>query len=624
MMAADKKETMQEIKRLLAAGQADRAFSLLKQIADPADDFVLQARYAALWKNLPAASFGLQPVRIAIAASSTVSHWIEVLRFWLARAGLAAEIFEADYDTIPQTILDPSSALYVFRPDITMIFTNYRDVPFDLTPDSLPEEIERKQKESVAQCTALWQVLRKQSGCHVIQNNADLPACRVFGNYEAEMSASRIHFLRRFNAELAQAAGPGVTIYDLDYLSSLIGKERWHENRYWHHSKHAFALDATGLVAHRAAQLIAAIRGLAKKCLVLDLDNTLWGGVIADDGLEGIELGTGVNGEAYVEFQRYLLDLKSRGIVLAVCSKNEEATAKLPFVQHPDMQIRLEDIAVFKANWQNKADNIREIAALLNLGLDSFVFVDDNPAERELVRTQLPMVSVPEMGADPAGYIQELDRQAYFEMIAFSREDTARNAYYRANAGRAEYQQQFTDLSEYLQSLEMTAAVAELDAFNLPRVAQLINKSNQFHLTTTRYTEGQLREKMADRDFCCKCFTLEDKFGSNGLIAAVILRRQGGDTLYIDTWVMSCRILARGMEEFISGEIVSLAEQMGMRTIIGQYIPTKKNKLVADLYQRLQFVPAGEREDGTLWRLDLTENRPHYKTYIRKLDAQLA
>ncbi len=620
----DKKEAVKEVQRLLAAGGAEAAFSLLTQIADPTDDFVLQSRYAAWWKKMPAEALGLQPVRIAIAASSTVSHFIEVLRFWLARAGLAAEIFAAEYDTIPQTILDPSSALYAFRPDITMIFTNYRDVPYDLAPDSGPAEIERKLKDSVKQAAALWQVLRRQSGCHIIQNNADLPANRVFGNYEVELPASRLHFLRRYNADLAGAAGPGVTIFDLDYLSSIFGKERWHDSRYWHHSKHAFALDATGLVAHRAAQLIAAIRGLAGKCLVLDLDNTLWGGVIADDGLEGIELGSGVNGEAYVEFQQYLLELKRRGIVLAVCSKNEEATARLPFQQHPDMRIRLEDIAVFKANWQNKADNIREIARVLNLGLDSLVFVDDNPAERELVRQYLPMVRVPELGADPAGYIYELDRQAYFETISFSREDTARNDYYRADAGRAEYQRQFSDLSGYLQSLEMRAAVVELDAFNLPRAAQLINKSNQFHLTTTRYTEGQLREKIADPDFCCRCFTLEDKFGSSGLIAAVILQRQGGDTLYIDTWVMSCRVLGRGMEEFVGREIAVLAETLGVRYVLGKYIPTKKNHLVADLYRHLGFDRWGQDGEAALWRLDLTKGRPYYKTCIVKLDRPLA
>ncbi len=423
---------------------------------------------------------------------------------------------------------------------------------------------------------------------------------------------------RLFNLELAQAANSGVTIFDLDYISSFFGKHEWHDNRYWYHSKHAFSLDATGLVAFEYARLIGAVKGVSKKCIVLDLDNTLWGGVIADDGIEGILLGDTVNGEAFVDFQKYLLALKNRVVILTVCSKNEENNAKKPFLKHPDMVLKLDDISVFIANWNDKASNIREIAEILNIGLDSLVFIDDNPAERALVNSFLPMVVAPDLPEDPTEYIRTLDTGHFFETISFSDEDRSRSEYYRNNTSRKTLEKKFSNLSDFLTNLKMVGRAGNFDSFNLPRIVQLINKSNPFNLTTIRYSENDIISFMNDKNYFGRYYYLNDVFGENGLISVVILEKQPDDILYIDTWVMSCRVLSRGMEEFIADDITAIAQDLGCTTIRGKYVPTKKNNLVKELYKRLNYNLILENDGTTEWELNVADNQPCYDFYIAK------
>jgi len=351
---------------------------------------------------------------------------------------------------------------------------------------------------------------------------------------------------------------------------------------------------------------------------VLDLDNTLWGGVIGDDGLDGIRLGTGPEGEAFVAFQAYLQALGRRGIVLAVSSKNDPKNAAEPFEKHPDMRLRLGDIAVFRANWDNKPDNIREIARTLNLGLDAFVFIDDNPAEREMVRQLLPMVEVPELAADPADYIASLATQNLFEATLYSAEDGERARLYRENAERDASSRTAADLSSYLANLAMRAAVGPVDAFTLPRMAQLINKSNQFHLTGTRYAEAELAALAADPAATMLWFRLADRFGDNGLISVVILK-QAGDGLEIDTWVMSCRVLGRTMEEFIANEIRAVAQARGCARILGSYHPSAKNGLVAGLYARLGFDALENDGAVTRWQASAGADTPLLKTFVERV-----
>ncbi len=618
MNTEEKKQIIREIKKDIKDGAYKKAFQSLNQISAYTDDFVMQSKYANIFKAIHQDELNLKKVRVAILASSTVSHFNDILRYWLAKDGFSVDIYEAAYNTVQQTILDTSSGLYNFNPDIVMIFTTYRDVKCDISPGSSLEDIQRVITSAVNDFTSFWKILRQNSNCYIIQNNADLPYYRSFGNYEGTALWGYINMLRNFNLELAKAVLQGVTIFDLDYISSVYGKEKWHEMRYWYYSKHAFALDATGLVAYNAAKVICSIKGSAKKCLVLDLDNTLWGGVIGDDGLDGIKLGNGPDGEAFVDFQKFLLKLKERGIILAVCSKGDEEIVKEPFLKHPDMQIKLEDIMIFKANWDNKVSNIKEIAFSLNIGLDSIVFVDDNPAERQLVKGMLPMVCVPELPKDPVDYISTLSSHLYFETVLFSDEDKVRSDYYRSNIKRSEFKKQVTNLSEYLQNLQMQMTVNCFDNFHLPRIAQLINKSNQFHLTTTRYTEREIKSAQMDRSKYCRYFKLKDRFGDNGLISVVILEKQADETLFVDTWVMSCRVLSRGVEEFICNEIVSLGKQIGCKKIIGKYIPTKKNRLVSHLYERLHFEMIKEEKGTTFWVLKLDKNTPTYQTFIKK------
>ncbi len=617
MNASDKKTALDKIKQLIQQADYQEAFHALLHLASPDDDFVLQSRYAALFGKIPADQLNLHEVRLALVATSTIDHFAGIVPFWLATFGLRSKIFLAPHNTLQQTILDTTSGLYAFKPDVTFLFTNHRDVQIDVPPGSTADEANQAVQLAADLWRGLWNNLLHHSGGHILHNNADIPHVRAYGNYDAAIAWGRSHLLQRYNLELAKNLSAGVTLFDLDALAARFGKDRWFDERYWHHSQHAFSLDASGLVAHQTAAVIAAIKGRAKKCIVLDLDNTLWGGVVGDEGWQNLQLGHGVNGEAYAAFQKYLLELKNRGIVLAVCSKNEDTIAREPFLHHPEMQLRLEDIAVFVANWNNKADNIRYIAQTLNLGLDALVFLDDNPAERELVRRCLPMVAVPELGDDPTRYIRILDHAACFETITFSDEDRRRSDFYRDNARRAELQQQFSDLSGYLQSLDMTADVGDFDELRLPRIAQLINKSNQFHLTTTRYSETQLLMMIQDSAWLGRHYSLADKFGRHGLISAVILRRTADNALDIDTWVMSCRVLSKSMEQFVANDIIACARRLGCRRLIGRYRPTAKNQLVADLYQRLKFTPLSQNDAETLWTLDLGDANLNYETFIR-------
>ncbi len=599
-------------------GRHAEAFQALVRLAQREDNAVLQARYARILSTLDQGVFkAMTPIRVAVLASSTDKFLRDVLGFWLALAGFNAVFFEAAYDTIAQTILAPDSKLYAFDPDIVWIFTTFRDVQIPRQWGRSREETCEDVDEVIRGYSSLWGVLQERCRAYIIQNNADLPPYRTLGNYDSVASWSHSSILRRYNSRLTEALKDGVMIFDLEYISAFFGKEKWFEFTHWYNSKIPFSLDAVGEVAHQAARLIAAIKGQAQKCLVLDLDNTLWGGVIADDGLGGIALGDGPVGEAFVDFQRYILELKERGVILAVCSKNDEEKAREPFLKHPDMRLKLEDISVFKANWGNKADNIKDIAHQLNIGLDAIVFVDDNPAERELVARFLPQVVVPVMPDDPSRYRQTLDHGRYFETIGISAEDGKRTEYYRSNMARDSARQDSCDLAGYLQSLEMEASVGIVDDFHLPRVVQLINKSNQFHLTTTRYGESVVKELAGDQDVICRHFSLKDKFGDNGLIAVVILKRAGDLEYVVDTWCMSCRVLARGMEEYICRTMIDLGLERGIRRIIGVYIPTAKNGLVADLYPRLGFTPIAPVAGGTMrWQLDLDRLPGKYETYI--------
>jgi FkbH-like protein len=463
----------------------------------------------------------------------------------------------------------------------------------------------------VGRWSQLWNTISERLGCQVIQNNFEAPPWRILNNLEPRNPASLGSFVAKVNEGLQKAATPFVTIHDVDFLASLAGRWQWSDERMYYHAKLPCAPECMVSYAHSVASLIGALRGKSRKALVLDLDNTLWGGVIGDDGMAGIRLGQGDGeGEAFLAFQQYVDGLRQRGVILAVCSKNNEEIAREVFEKHTEMHLRLSDIACFVANWDDKHINLKKIAEQLEIGTDSLVFVDDNPAERAIVRKYLPEVAVPELPEDPSGYIRAIEQQLYFQTIALGTEDLQRSEMYRANRVRSSAQTASGSIDEFLASLEMVARVDKVSAVNLERVAQLVSKSNQFNLTTRRHTPAELMKMAADPSWITRTVSLRDRFGDNGLIS-VLLAKIDGSELVIDTWLMSCRVLKRGVEQFLLNEICLAARQHELTSVFGEYLATPKNALVKDHYAGLGFERASADEDGrTTWRLTLKNAQP--------------
>ena len=564
---------------------------------------------------------GQRRIRIALLGGFTTQLLHPLLEVACFRDGILAEIYEAEYGIFRQEVLDPTSALHRFRPDVVILATSWRDAhlpPVHADPDQAVQSL-------VEGFAGLWRICNQTLGAHVIQHAFDAPPAESLGHLGHALPGGRTRVLLRANLALHAAAGPGVSILDFPGVAGRAGAAAWSDPGLWYLAKQHPGVDALPLLVDEYTVHLRALYGLSRKVLVLDLDNTLWGGVIGEDGLDGIALGGhSPEGEAHADLQRYALELRERGIVLAVCSKNNDADAREPFEKHPEMLLRLDHIAVFRANWQDKVTNLRDIAATLGVGTDSLVFVDDNPTERAWVRREMPEVAVPEIGDDPSRYVEVLQRARLFEALSLSDEDRTRAEAYAANARRAELEAGVADLGEFLASLDMVAQVRPFEEANLPRITQLVNKSNQFNLTTRRYTQEQIRAFAADPACITRCFRLRDRFGDNGLIGVMIGRLQpGGRQLEIDTWLMSCRVLGRRMEELMCGELMRAAQEAGVERILGRYIPTRKNALVQDLYLRMGFQPLGDdarpgtTEGETLWEYDLREQPPLRNEFIR-------
>ena len=619
MGSIDFKESFKIIKNAVSADDFNLAHAEMKKIAAQKLSFVQMNRLTKLGNSLYSANQELPKIKIALVSTSTIDFFTDHLKFQLGLNGFNAEIYLAEFNTVQQTLLNPEDELYKFNPDIVWIFSNYKDAFFYDNICSDKACAAGRVENAVARYSDLWAAIKANSSAYIIQNNADTPLPRIFGNYEGCVEWSDHNFLRAFNVALAEALQDGMTLFDLDYLSSYFGKREWFDERLWYHSKFPFSFELLPHVADKGAKLIASLRGAAKKCVVLDLDNTLWGGVIGDDGVSGIRLGMGNEGEAYVDFQKYILSLKERGIILAICSKNEEAAAKLPFEKHPDMQLKLNDIAVFVANWENKASNIEAIADVLNIGLDSMVFVDDNPAEREIVRQRIPEVTVPELPEDPSLYIRTLDEMSLFETTLFSNEDVNRANQYKANAQLKTIEKTSpSNVDDFLKSLEMEAVSSDFDKFTIPRISQLVNKSNQFHLTTTRYSEPEVTSMSEADDYVCRCFKMRDKFSDNGLISFYILKKDGENSFIVDTFVMSCRVLSRGMEQFVYNDMLETCKKLSRPKIIGCYRPTRKNIIVKDLYPKLGFELLSNSDEEVRFSLDADAAKP-FDTFIQSV-----
>jgi len=555
------------------------------------------------------------PLRLAILGGPTTTQLRQLIEVFLAGEGVAARLYEANYGLFRQEIFTPGSGLDVFQPQLVLIATGARDLSRRPGITEGEAAVARLADDELNDWAVLWRTANERWGATVIQNNFEVSPGSVLGHYALRHPAAVDHYLERLNRRMADAAPPYVVMHDLRGLAALAGAREWFDPRFYVEFKMPCGPEGLVSYAHSVVSLVRAVVGRSKKVVVLDLDNTLWGGVVGDLGAGGIRFGQGSGeGESYFAFQRYLKDLQQRGILLAVCSKNDEDLAREPFEKREDMVLRLSDFCCFIANWGNKADNLRTIAERMDLKLDSFVFIDDNPAERALVRRFLPEVAVPDMPEDPAGYVQALAVHRYFETISFTHEDASRARFYSENARRKDLAMRSYDLSSFLASLEMRMTVEPINEMNIERAAQLINKSNQFNLTTRRYTLAQVRAIASGADYRTLTFALKDNLGDNGLVSVILLRK-GDAELEIETWVMSCRVLQRGVEQFAHNQLVQLAREEGCPRLRGVYIAMPKNSMVADHYRRLGFERDGADGAQTAWCLPVTngiEAMPHF------------
>jgi len=557
----------------------------------------------------PPPDLSTQPVRLAVLGSSTIDHLLPSIRVGGLRRNIWVDTYTCEYGQYNQELRDASSTLHMFQPTAILIALDSHLITAGLSAAMDDKSADRALQNALFRIRETWAYARGAFHCPVVQQTFLPVHMNILGNNEYRLPGSRANFVARINAALREAANTdGIDILPLDDLATRHGVGALHDPALWHRSKQEVSLKAAPLYGDLVGRWLAALQGRTAKCLVLDLDNTLWGGVIGDDGMEGIELGQGSPlGEAYIAIQEYARELSRRGVILAVCSKNEMATALEPFERHPDMILRTHDIACFVANWHDKASNLRAIADELNIGLDSLVFVDDNRFERDLVRRIMPMVSVPELPDDPADYTSTLSQAGYFENLRITKEDRQRSGQYRDNRIRTELAAAAGDISSYLQSLEMRLIVSPFDDVGLPRIVQLVNKSNQFNLTSRRYSPDGIREIVTSPDVFGLQFRLLDRIGDNGVISIIICRLSGCEDVAIDVWLMSCRVLGREVEHCVLNAIVEEVRRHGRSRIIGEYIPTSRNVIVKDHYKRLGFTKIGEEPDGwTKWCLDAT------------------
>jgi FkbH-like protein len=595
-----------------AAGDRAEAGAWLLRVVDAEDAFrpwqAAAARFPDLaWDLLKPAA---RTARVAIVGTYNTLQLVGMLRLAARRYGVELELYEGGYGQLEQELLAPDSGLAAFGPDYVVIAAHEGAVRLPDRSDSPADHVGAE----AARWEHLWKAARAR-GARVVQHAFVSRPETPLGHLGARTPGSRESMLAALNAQLGALAGDETLLVDCERLAALVGKRRWFDDRYWHAAKQAVALDLLPLLARHTAAVIAGDLGLGRKCIALDLDDTLWGGVVGDDGLEGLRLGGDAEGEAYQAFQEYLLRLTGRGIVLAVCSKNDPAIARSVFEQHPEMRLRIDDIACFDASWDPKPEGLRRIAATLDLGLDAVVYIDDNPAEREAIRLELPEVEVVPLPEDPAGYVAALAEYPLFETSRLTSEDLRRTAQYRARAQAAELVRASTDMPSFWRDLEMEAVLAPVDELHLPRVVQLIGKTNQFNTTTRRHGRDAVAAMAASSEWTCLYAKLRDRFGDHGLVA-VALAAVEGEALVIDTFLMSCRVIGRTLELSMLERLAAEADRRGLKRLRGLVVPTDRNEVVRDVYERAGFERVSDDDGVTVWERNLG-CRALQNTYIR-------
>lgn len=543
--------------------------------------------------------------KIAVLGGSTTNDVCDMLELFLLAEGIRPVFYQSEYAKYWEDAMFGNPTLEAFAPDVVYVHTTFRNLaPYLPHPDDSAEAVEERLADAERHFSEMWERLSAAFACPIVQNNFEYPFFRLYGNRDATDIHGQTNFVNRLNArfQLAAAQKPHLFIHDLSYTAACYGLDRWADQSVWYMYKYAMALEAIPSLAHSVASIIKSIFGRNKKVLALDMDNTLWGGVVGDDGPEGLELGEETpNGQAFLEFQRYVKRQKDIGVLLTVCSKNDPENA-LAGLRHPDSALSPDDFQVIRANWEPKDRNIAETARLLNLMTDSVVFADDNPAERHIVAASLPSTAVPAMeGVE--NYIRILDRNAYFEVTSLSADDLRRNEMYKENALREAERQSFADYSDYLRSLEMQGEIRPFSQTYMQRIAQLTNKSNQFNLTTRRYTAAEIEAAAASPTHITLYGRLTDRFGDNGVVAVVIGEIRGSE-LHIDLWLMSCRVLKRDMEYAMLDTLVETAVSRGITKLVGYYYPTAKNGMVRELYADFGFAKTADNDGSTVWELE--------------------
>jgi FkbH-like protein len=568
----------------------------------------------ALCRQTLEPGFGFTEVRLAILASSTVNQLSPAIRVGGLRRRLMIDVHIGAYGQYRQDLFDPHSSLHLFAPQFVLFSMTAQDTIAGIPPTATSAEVDETIDRSIRELRSLWQKARENFNATIIQQTFLDIAEPLFGSYDRLVPGAPTQVITQLNDQLSKtAAQDSVLLLDVARASQRHGIDTWFDVGSWLHGKLEIAPEAAIFYGDMLARVVAAQRGLSKKCLVFDLDNTLWGGVIGDDGLEGVVLGQGnAAGEAHLALQRYAKQLKERGVILAVCSKNDPAIAEPAFNDHPEMLLKWSDISAFVANWNDKAENLKDIAARLNIGLDSLVFVDDNPVERARIRQSLPMVAVPELPVDVAHYVRCIADAGYFEAVAFTSEDRRRTEQYAANTERQSLFQSSGSLDDFLRNLQMSVAFGPFAGPDLVRVTQLFNKTNQFNTTTRRYSAEEVAQFAAEEQTVTLQFRLLDKYGDNGLVSAMILRPdpEQVETFEIDNWVMSCRVFGRQLEFEAMNIAVEQARRRGGKALRADYIPTPKNGVISELYSSLGFSTLNDttpRGGGTCWFLDLTK-----------------
>jgi FkbH-like protein len=532
-------------------------------------------------------------LKVALLSDAASQQFVPVLRSLFADNGILATVYEGNFDAIELEALDAGSGLHEFAPDVVYVINSAQALRARYYQHGIEPELPRIER--------VWDALAKNAGCRIVQCNFALPYERPFGQFDLKTGNSIYAATRSLNTQIAERAAhrPNILLCDVEAVASHVGRREWFDDRLWDMSKTFCNLEHLPLVAQAMVDIALAGIGRLVKCVICDLDNTMWGGIVGDAGPHGIQIGAHGEGEAFYRLQKFLATLQRRGILLAVCSKNDKANAMAPFEQNPEMVLKLSDFVMFVANWDNKADNIRQIRDTLEIGFDSLVFLDDNPFERNLVRTFLPDVIVPELPDDPADYVRAISELNLFETTAVSAEDLARAELYKVEAQRRVAQATFTDVTEYLKSLQMQITLEGFPEEKIARISQLFARSNQFNLTTQRHTEAACTRMTQEANVIPLCASLSDQYGDHGLISIVVAQVEP-DGLRLSDWLMSCRVLKRGVEDYLMNHVVNLARERGLRWIRGQYIPTSKNAMVKDFYAQFGF----ETTDQLNWVLD--------------------